>query len=162
MLKKLGSVSLTMNSFLCRRKATSANQNTKTIQNTCEHNTLCRISSYWPDRVSGRIDIEAKPGKSTVIPREIENAMVAKALSRADQGFGLSKRTMIARAGTLCKSMGFRNNFTNGIPGKAWWAGLKARHPALTLRRPGKLSTRRSKARILLLWAITLRTCILK
>lgn len=98
------------------------------------------------DRISGRIDVEARPGRAPVIPKDIEDAMVSKAMSRADQGFGLSKRTMIARAGTLCKTMGFRNNFTNGVPGKAWWAGLKSRHPALTLRRPEKLSTTRSRA----------------
>ena len=98
------------------------------------------------DRVSGRIDLNARPGRDPVFPKEVEDSMVGKAMSRADQGFGLSKRTMIARAGTLCKTMGLKNSFTNGKPGKAWWAGLKARHPELTLRRPEKLSTTRSKA----------------
>ena len=42
--------------------------------------------------------------------------------------------------------MGLKNSFTNGKPGKERWAGLKARHPELTLKRQGQLSTARSKA----------------
>ena len=98
------------------------------------------------DRISGRIDVDARPGKVPVILKEAEDSMISKVMSRADQGLGLSKRTMIARAGTLCRTVGLKNNFTNGKPGKAWWAGLKARHPEMTLRRPEKLSTTRSRA----------------
>ena len=84
------------------------------------------------DRTSGKIEVDARPGKAPVIPKEVEDSMVSKAISGADQGFGLSKRTMIAHAGTLCKTMGLKNNFINVKPRKAWWAGLKATHSELT------------------------------
>ena len=57
------------------------------------------------DRISRRIDVDARPGKAPVIPKEVEVSMVSKAMSRADKGFRLSKRKMIAHAGTLCKTM---------------------------------------------------------
>ena len=41
-------------------------------------------------------------GKAPVIPLELENQMVDKSLKLADQGFGLSKRKLTARAGQLC------------------------------------------------------------
>lgn len=97
------------------------------------------------DRISGRIAPDARPGKMPVIPAEVESAMVEKAMSLADQGFGVSKKQLTARAGQLCRTMGLKNRFTNGIPGKAWWSGLQHRHPTLTLRKPEKLATVRSK-----------------
>ena len=42
-----------------------------------------------------------------VIPKDIEDDMVSKAMGCVDQGFSLFKRTMLARAGTLCKTVGF-------------------------------------------------------
>ena len=98
------------------------------------------------DRMTGRIAVEARPGHSPIIPIEIENRMVEKAVSCANQGFGVSKKTLTARAGSLCRSLGLNNKFTRGIPGKAWWKGFRARHPEVTLRKPEKLSTVRSKA----------------
>ena len=48
------------------------------------------------DSVNGQIYLTARPGRDPVFPKEVEDSMVVKAMSRADQGFGLSKRTMIA------------------------------------------------------------------
>ena len=45
------------------------------------------------DRMTGRIAVEARPGHSPIIPIEIENRMVEKAVSCANQGFGVSKKT---------------------------------------------------------------------
>ncbi|MES9884386.1 MAG: helix-turn-helix domain-containing protein [Sedimenticola sp.] len=97
------------------------------------------------DRMSGRTAPAARPGKAPVIPKEIESQMVTKAMTLAEQGFGVSKRNLSSRAGQLCRTMGLKNNFTKGVPGKAWWAGLRARHPSLSLRKPEKLATVRSK-----------------
>lgn len=98
------------------------------------------------DRITGRIAVEARPGKDPVIPIDIEDKMVEKAFSCANQGFGVSKKTLTARAGSLCRSLGLKNNFTKGIPGKAWWKCFRTRHPEIALRKPEKLSTVRSKA----------------
>ena len=53
------------------------------------------------DRVSGRIEVNASPSRVPVIPKEVEDSTVPNAISCDDQGFGLSKSTMIAHAATL-------------------------------------------------------------
>ena len=72
--------------------------------------------------------------------------MVVKAMLHADKGSGISKRTWIAHAGTLCKTMDLKNSFTKGKQGRALWACLKACQPEVTLRQLEKLSTTKSKA----------------
>lgn len=46
------------------------------------------------DRITGRIAVEARPGKDPVIPIDIEDKMVEKAFSCANQGFGVSKKNV--------------------------------------------------------------------
>ena len=43
------------------------------------------------DRVSGRFDVSKRPVRAPIMPKEMEDSMVAKAMSWADQGFGVSK-----------------------------------------------------------------------
>ena len=123
--------------------AVEAVRNGMSIRKAAETHGVPRSS--LGDRVSGKVAPETRPGKAPVIPLELENQMVDKSLKLADQGFGLSKRKLTARAGQLCKTLGIRNRFKNGTPGRAWWSGLKKRHPSLTLRKPEKLSTVRSR-----------------
>ena len=62
-------------------------------------------------------------GGFPVIPQEMEDSMVTKAMSHADQSFVFSKRVMIVRAGTICKTMAFKHSFTNRKPEMTWWSG---------------------------------------
>ena len=43
------------------------------------------------DCISGRIDVEARPGRAPVIPKDIEDAMVSKAMSCAIKGLACLK-----------------------------------------------------------------------
>ena len=62
-------------------------------------------------RVSEWIEVNTCSGRVPVIPK-LEDWMASNAISRADQGLGLSKGTAITRAATL--SMGLRNSLTTG------------------------------------------------
>ena len=53
---------------------------------------------------------------------------------------------MKSKGGKSLSFTWFNNKFTRGIPGKAWWKSFRSRHHEVTLRKPEKLSTVRSKA----------------
>lgn len=95
------------------------------------------------DRVTGKIEIEARPGRRTAFHDEIEEKIVTTVKEAAKQGIGICRRQLLARTGDLCRR--FRvTPFKNVTPSKQWWEGLKKRHTELTIRRPEKLSSSRA------------------
>ncbi|MEW8544909.1 MAG: helix-turn-helix domain-containing protein [Candidatus Thiodiazotropha sp.] len=101
--------------------------------------------STLSDRITGRVSEDAVLGKSPVIPVDIEKEMASRAMDLAEKGFGIGRKQMIARAGTLCRQMGVKTSSKSGLPGKDWFKGFKRRNPALVLRKAEKLSTVRSR-----------------
>ena len=97
------------------------------------------------DRSTGKKPPSVQFGRKPVIPLDIENRLAELAITLSEKGFGITKRQMLARVGTLVRQMGIKTPFKNGIPGKDWWAGFKRRHPEIVIRKPEKLSTVRSK-----------------
>ena len=101
------------------------------------------------NKVTGRSGVDARAGKAPVIPPQAEEALVKGALEAADTGFGVSRKQLMRidgrRAGQLCQRLNIQTPFKDGIPGKDWFLGLKARLPELSLRKPQKLSTARSQ-----------------
>ena len=71
-----------------------------------------------------------------VIPQEMEHSLVTKAISHADQGFGLSKRVMIDVQELFAKQ--WPSN--TALPTEN-----QRRHGGQEIRRAEKLSTTRSK-----------------
>ena len=53
------------------------------------------------DRVSGRIEMGAKPGRKQALPIKIEEQIVEKTLQSAEAGFGISKQQLCVRTGKL-------------------------------------------------------------
>lgn len=96
------------------------------------------------DRVKGKTAINAKSGRNPVIPSEIENNIVETTVKGAERGFGLGRKQMLNRIGSLCKKYKI-SGFKNGTPSKHVWYSLKSRHPELTLRKPEKLGTVRAR-----------------
>ncbi|XP_071133040.1 jerky protein homolog [Mytilus edulis] len=97
------------------------------------------------DRTTGKKPIALEFGRKPTIPIEIEDRMVEVVLTLSEKGFGITKRQMLARVGTLVRQMDLKTPFKNGIPGKDWWKGFKNRHPEVVIRKPEKLSTVRSR-----------------
>ena len=95
--------------------------------------TLC-------DRLTGKIADDAAPGKPPVIPREAEAKIAESVFEAADKGFGMSRLTVMKKAGDVCKKVGIRTPFRHGIPGKDWWQGFKKRNNQVALRKPEKLT----------------------
>lgn len=85
------------------------------------------------DRVKGKVPMDAKSGRNLYLPAEIENDIVKKATSSEAKGFGISKRQLLLKVGTLCKKTSI-TSFKNGIPGKDWWYSFVKRHPEVRLR----------------------------
>jgi transposase len=95
------------------------------------------------DRVKEKVPMDAKSGRKPYLPAEIENDIIKKATSSAAKGFGISKRQLLLKVGTLCKKTSVAS-FKNGIPGKDWWYSFVKRHPEVSLRKPEKLETNRA------------------
>jgi len=99
------------------------------------------------DRVSGRFhDVSViKNGRPPCMPVDIETKIVRAVVKAARQGFGLTVKQVLAKVDQLCQTTGIGTAFKNFKAGKDWWAGVKRRHPQITMRRPEKLSSVRSR-----------------
>ena len=97
------------------------------------------------DQISGRVVNGRKSGRNTVFTLDVERQIVQKADLASQQGFGISIKQLIRKAGTLAKSMKIKTPFKNGVPGQAWWDGFKRRNPQLVLRKAEKLSSTRAR-----------------
>ena len=97
------------------------------------------------DHVSDKITNGSKIGRKTVFPIEVEKELVAKAQSVAEQGFEISRKQLICKAGRLAKTMKLKTPFKGGVPGQAWLDGFFARNNELVLRKPEKLSNIRAR-----------------
>ncbi|CAC5426498.1 unnamed protein product [Mytilus coruscus] len=99
-------------------------------------------SVQFGDRESRKYFVDTNTGKK---PSDVEKQMVTKVMDLAEQGFGISSRQMLGRAATVCKQLNLKNNFKDGSPDMDWLVGLRRRHPVLSLRKPEKLATVRSR-----------------
>ncbi|CAG2244263.1 unnamed protein product [Mytilus edulis] len=97
------------------------------------------------DHVSGRIELNAKPGRKPVIPIEMENVVARKVVEAANKGFGITKKQLQMKISRLCKLQKIETPLRGEYPGDDWWRGFKSRHPEIALRKPEKLSTSRSR-----------------
>ena len=57
------------------------------------------------DRVTRRVNEEATSGRPPVLPRELETALVERAVKASERGFGISRQQLMVKAGRLCKNM---------------------------------------------------------
>ena len=96
--------------------------------------TFCIPKSTLVGHVKGKVS--GSPGKNPFIPIEMENLIVEKVLKLAEEVLGISKKHMMRKVRKVAKK---------DLPSEAWWKGFKGRHPEISIRKPEKLSTCRSR-----------------
>ena len=57
--------------------------------------------STLADRISGKVEANAKPGRRTTLPQHIEKAIAEQCIKAAESGFGLAPKQVRIRTGTL-------------------------------------------------------------
>ena len=99
------------------------------------------------DRVKGRVKHGTKPGPSTALTLEEENALVSYLVYMANRGFPLTRTMVKAFAWAIAKCSENDGRFNQEYgPGEHWWANFRKRHPKLTLRKTDKLERSRAEA----------------
>ncbi len=91
-------------------------------------------------RVNGSVDIGCKPGPPSVLSKEEEDALAHYVIEMVSMGFGLSREDVMSLAFVIAEKSGKKHPFQNGMAGRGWFDGFRARHPELTLRTPQPLS----------------------
>src|SRR6218665_2390802 len=85
-------------------------------------------------RLSGQIEIGAKPGHPTRLSHEEEEKLVDFACNRAALGIGFGKQQFLTYAGSFATK--HNKQFRAGKPTASWWTGMRRRHQRMTLRKP--------------------------
>ena len=90
-------------------------------------------------RVNGSVDIDCRPGPSSVLSKEEEDALALYIVKMVEMGFGLSREDVMRVAFVIAEKTGKKHPFKDGMAGRGWFDGFRARHPKLTLRTPQPL-----------------------
>lgn len=99
------------------------------------------------DRIKGKVKHRTKPGPSTILTAEEEDALVSYLIYMAQRGFPLTRTMTKAFAWAIAKGSGNDNRFNPECgPGEDWWVNVRKRHPQLTLRTTDKLERSRAEA----------------
>ncbi len=93
---------------------------------------------------NGTVDLECKPGPSTVLTREEERCLVDYVIGMADRGFGLVSEDLMRAAFAIVEKSGRPHPFRDGMAGRGWLEAFRWRHSELTLRTPQALSYSRA------------------
>ena len=96
-------------------------------------------------RVDGLVEVDARPGPSTVLSKEEEDRLYEYCLIMADMGFGLTIENIRIVAYRIAEASGRPHPFKNGMVGRDWYEAFVRRHPKLSLRKPEALSYARAK-----------------
>jgi len=94
-------------------------------------------------RVTGKTEIGARSGRPTKLSLDQEKKLVDYAGNRASLGIGFGKRPFLKYAQQFLEKSG--GVFVGGLPTDRWWAGMRRRHPELSLRQPEGTSSVRHK-----------------
>ena len=78
------------------------------------------------DRVKGRVKHGTKPGPSTALTLQEENALVSYLVYMANRGFPLTRTMVKAFAWAIAKCSGNDGRFNQEYgPGEHWWANFR-------------------------------------
>ena len=99
------------------------------------------------DRIKGRVRHGSRPGPSTALTAEDEDALATYLLYMAERGFPLTSNMAMAFAWAIARRSGTQNRFDSELgPGKHWWRSFRTRHPQLTLHTADNLERSRANA----------------
>ena len=85
-------------------------------------------------RVSGTVDMQCRPGPSTILTKVEEEKLCRYVKDMAAMGFGLIKEEVMSIAFRLVDSSGRKHPFCNGMAGRGWF------DPELSIQNPQPLS----------------------
>ena len=91
-------------------------------------------------RTTGKVELDCKPGPSTVLTKEEEDRLNTYLIQMAEMGFGLTSEDVMQMAYIIVDKSWRAHPFTNGKAGRGWFEGFRARYPRLTIRTPQPLS----------------------
>ena len=94
------------------------------------------------DRVHGR-GTDRPIGRPPALPQDIEDQIIAQAQQAAEEGFGIGVRQLQVKTARVAHRLSIETPFKEGIPGREWFAGVKKRHPDMSLRKPEATSSAR-------------------
>lgn len=97
------------------------------------------------DRITGRVQDGALPGKKPVFPIEIETQIATKIKDAARMGFGITRAHLCFKMGRLATQMKLKTPFRNGVPGRDWFDGFRKRNPDIVFRSPTPLNNVRAR-----------------
>ena len=95
-------------------------------------------------RVNETVDVACRPGPLPVLSKEEEDALAHYIIQMVNMEIGLSREDVMRLGFLLAEKSGKRHPFENGMAGRGWFDGFRARHPNLTLRTPQPLSYNRA------------------
>ena len=87
-------------------------------------------------RTTGKVELDCKPGPSTVLTKEEEDRLNTYSIQMVEMGFGLSSEDVMQMAYVIVDRSGRTHPFKNGKAGRGWFEGFRARYPQLTIRTP--------------------------
>lgn len=77
-------------------------------------------------RVTGSVELDCRPGPSTVLTAEEETKLAEYVVQMADMGFGLSREDFQTMAFRIVDKIGRPHPFQNGLAGPKWLSGFFA------------------------------------
>lgn len=95
-------------------------------------------------RTTGLVNLDCRPGPSTILTSEEEARLAHYCVAMADMGFGLTRESVMAMAYAIAEKTGRDHPFKEGHAGRGWYEGFMARQATLTLRTPQALSYARA------------------
>lgn len=81
------------------------------------------------DRLTGKIQTDAKPGCPPAVPRDIEKKVVDHVTSAASCGFGITRKDLLLRTDRLCQKNGHQDTFQGWHTWQSILSGFKAEAP---------------------------------
>ena len=93
------------------------------------------------DRVSGKVDLEGKPGKKPYLSIEEEEELVSFLLKCAEIGYAHTKPQVLSLVLRIVESKDISEHVSD-----SWWRRFQERHPILKLRTAMPLSMARGMA----------------
>ena len=91
-------------------------------------------------RVTGSVELNCRPGPSTVLTEEEEERLATYLIHMSEMGYGISREGVMGIAYTIVENSKCSHLFREGSAGRAWFKGFMRRHPKLTIRSPKSLS----------------------
>ena len=76
-------------------------------------------------RTTGKVELDCKPGPSTVLTKEEEDRLNTYLIQMAEMGFGLTSEDVMQMAYVIIDKSGRTHPFTNGKAGRGWFEGLE-------------------------------------